>query len=328
MSPQKFAPIQANPVVFVDIRVCECHSRRVTDPTTHIDDTVHIRPVQPGDHIPDDLPTPGPDEDGPHWRRSLLAQIGNHVVGTASLLLSTVTDSYFCEIDITASDRRHGIGRQLYKGLHELRDQPFPVLIRAMRSRPLRRVLADEIGCAVRTQCPAPWIDPPTDEVRDWIARQPVPDGYATVTMSEQPTDKVLQAWTTCYVGVHAPFGTVHRDRVPLAWEGYSSTLDPVASILTLDRAGTIVAFSLVSPEVWDGRTMIVAETVQLDQPDGTDLLKTTVATSLAVLAQRGTHRVQLEGHTTDPHIPALIDSLPSQGSDPMDILELDPPAA
>ena len=71
---------------------------------------------------------------------------------------------------------------------------------------------------------------------------------------------------------------------------------------------------------------MIVSETVHCDQPDGSQLLKATVAASLAVLAQRGVHCVEFEGHITDPHTPDLFESLPSAGADPMDILELDAP--
>lgn len=195
-----------------------------------------------------------------------------------------------------------------------------------MRSQPLRRAFADSLGCSVRTRCPEPWIDPPADSARQWIKQQGLPGGYTTITMAEQPAAKVLDAWTTYYVWAHEPFGTVHADKVPMSWEGYSKGLDPKASMLTLDHKGMIVAFSLVSPDVWDGRTMIVSETVQHDQPDGNQLLKATVARSLSVLGQRGVHRVELEGHTTDPHSPDLVNSLPADDGDPMDILELDPP--
>lgn len=304
-----------------------CDSHRVTHSKTNTDGMVRIRPVRPGDAIPGDLPSLRPDEDGPRWRRSLVAQVANQIIGTASLARASVTDCYFCEINVTAPHRRRGIGTQLYKEIHRLRAQPFPVLTRAMRSQPLRRAFADSLGCTVRTHCPEPGIDPPTDEAQRWIAQQHLPHGYSTVTMAEQPTDEVLRAWTTYYVWAHQPFGTVHADQVPLAWEGYSRGLDPAASMITLDQAGTIVAFSLVSPDAWDGRTMIVSETVEPDQPGGTDLLKATVAASLAVLARRNVHRVELEGHTTDPHSPALVASLPPGDSDPMDILELRPPS-
>ncbi len=73
---------------------------------------------------------------------------------------------------------------------------------------------------------------------------------------------------------------------------------------------------------------MIVSETVQVDQADGDALLAATVAGSLEALAERGIRLVELEGHTTDPHSPALVASLPTIGADPMDMVRLDLPGA
>lgn len=299
----------------------------MTISSPHSADPVHIRNLRASTHVPSDLPTPRPDEDGPRWRRNLVALDGADVIGTATLALAPVTDSYFCEITVLPSHRRRGIGTQLYEAMYQSRTHPFPVLTRAMQSQPLRRTFAESLGCKVRTHCPEPWIDPPTDQAQQWINQQDLPDGYTTVTLAEQPVQQVLQAWTTYYVWAHEPFGTVHADKVPLTWEGYSQGLDPAASMLTLDQDRNIIAFSFVSPDVWDGRTMIVSEAVQHDQPDGSQLLKATVARSLMRLADRCVHRVELEGHSTDPHSPDLVNSLPDGEGDPMDILELDAPA-
>ncbi|HEY9290900.1 MAG TPA: GNAT family N-acetyltransferase [Microlunatus sp.] len=300
----------------------------MTNSTPRSGDAVQIRNLQASDQVPSELPTPRPDEDHPRWRRTLLAIDSGNIVGTAALALATVTDSYFCEINVLPTQRRQRIGTRLYAAIYQRRDHPFPVLTRAMRSQPLRRTFAESLGSKVRTHCPEPWIDPPTDQAQQWINQQSLPGGYTTVTMAEQPTQKILQAWTTYYVWAHEAFGTVHANKVPLTWEGYSQGLDPAASMITLDQEGRIVAFSLVSPDVWDGRTMIVSETVQHDQPDGSQLLKATVAQSLSVLGERGVHRVELEGHSTDPHSPDLVNSLPAGEGDPMDILELDSPTS
>lgn len=47
------------------------------------------------------------------------------------------------------------------------------------------------------------------------------------------------------------------------------------------------------------------------------------MAASLQVLGERGTHLVELEGHTTDTHSPALVAGLPPHEADPMDLLRL-----
>lgn len=288
---------------------------------------IWIRAVEAGDRVPDDLPALRPDEDSPGWRRTRVAhavhQAGDQIVGTASVALSAATDTYFCEIDVVPRYRRQGIGTRLYAAIHQLTDPRFPVLARAMDSHPLRRQFAESLGYSVLTRCPAPWIDPPSPAAQQWAATQTLPDGYASDIIGDEPLALVKEAWLTYFAWAHEPFGTVHVDRIPQMWDQYSPGVDPAASAITYSPEGSIVAFSLVSPDAWDGRTFIVAETVDRGQSDGAQLLRATVATSLMVLAERGTHRVQLEGHTTDPHTPDLARSLPPAGSDPMDILKL-----
>lgn len=288
--------------------------------------TIRIRDLAAGDRVPDDLPAPLPDEDGPHWRRTRVAVADEQIVGIARIALSATTDSYFCEIDVLPDHRRQGIGTQLYAAVHQLSDPRFPVLARAMDSFPLRRLFAESLGCSVAVHCPSPWIDPPSPQARSWVAEQQLPEGHRTTVVDDQPSDAVKDAWVASCSWAYQTFGTVHPDRLPQEWDRYSKGIDPTVSTVTLDRGDTIVAFSLVSPDAWDGRTFVVAETVRRDQPDGSRLLGATVAASISALAERGTRRVQLEGHSTDPHIPDVMRSLPPAGSDPMDILRLDPP--
>jgi hypothetical protein len=137
----------------------------------------------------------------------------------------------------------------------------------------------------------------------------------------------VQRAWAIHYDWVHRPFGTVQTDCLPQIWVEYSLGLDPDSSMVSIDSStGEIVALSLVTPEAWDGRTMIVSETVHRDQADGHHLLRAAVAAALDVLAHKRTLLVDLEGHSTDPHSPALVSSLPTVGGDPMGILKLAPP--
>jgi hypothetical protein len=138
---------------------------------------------------------------------------------------------------------------------------------------------------------------------------------------------QVQRAWAIHYDWVHRPFGTVQTDCLPQIWVEYSLGLDPDSSMVSIDSStGEIVALSLVTPEAWDGRTMIVSETVHRDQADGHHLLRAAVAAALDVLAHKRTLLVDLEGHSTDPHSPALVSSLPTVGGDPIDILKLAPP--
>ena len=286
-----------------------------------------IRSLLPDDDVVDGLPTPRPDADTPQWHRTRVAIADGQVVGFASLTLAPEIDWYFCEVTVSPDYRRRGIGTRLYAAVYELTDRSFPVVTRAMSSQPVRRRFAEFIGCSTLVHCPEPWIDPTSTAGREWITQQQLPGGYQTVAMDELPIERVEQAWATYFEWAHRPFGTVHTEYLPQVWAQYSAGLDPDASRLSIESStGAIVALSLVTPDAWDGRTMIVSETVHEEQRQGDQLLGATIAASLSTLADQGIRRVELEGHSTDPHSPQIVRTLPAAGGDPMDILELAPP--
>ena len=286
---------------------------------------VEIRAPRDDDSVVDGVPLPRPGDDT--WHRTRVAIADGQVVGSASLTHAPVTDWYFCEVTVVPQYRRRGIGTRLYAAVYELTDRSSPVVTRAMNSRPVRRRFAESIGCSTLVHCPAPWIDPTSTAGREWIAQQQLPGGYRTVAMDELPIERVEQAWSSYFGWAHRPLGPVHTDHLPQYWTRYSDGLDPDASRLSIDSStGAIVALSLVTPDAWDGRTMIVSETVHEDQRQGDQLLAATIAGSLSRLADQGIRRVELEGHSTDAHSPQIVRTLPAGGGDPMDILKLAPP--
>ncbi|SDD20661.1 Acetyltransferase (GNAT) family protein [Auraticoccus monumenti] len=268
------------------------------------------------------MPPLRPSSDDP-WRRSLVAERDGVAVGTATIALAAVTDTYFCEVHVTEPLRRQGIGTELYRAACTAAARPLPVIGRAMGSQPLRRQFAESIGCEVAVHCPEPWADPTTEPWRRWIDEHPVPAGYRVAPVREHDPAAVEAAWSSYFTWSHTPFGDVRTERLPQAWLRYSAGLDRDLSMVASDAHGQPVALSLVSPDVWDGRTLVVSETVQRDQPAGTTLLQAVVAASLRVLGQRGTRLVELEGHSTDTHSPELVASLPPHEADPMDLLRL-----
>ena len=288
---------------------------------------LEIRTLRDDDSVVDGLLTPRPDADTPQWQRTRVAITDGQVVGSASLTLALVTDWYFCEVTVVSAYRRRGIGTRLYAAVYELTDRSIPVVTRAMSSQRIRRRFAEFIGCSTLVHCPEPWIDPTSTAGREWITQQQLPGGYRTVAMEELPIERVEQAWATYFEWAHRPFGTVHTDHLPQLWTRYSDGLDQGASRLSIETAtDAIVALSLVTPDAWDGRTMIVSETVYEEQRHGDQLLGATIAASLSRLADQGIGRVELEGHSTDAHSPQIVQTIPAGGGDPMDILKLAPP--
>jgi hypothetical protein len=286
-----------------------------------------IRALRDDDSVVDGVLTPLPDVDTPQWQRTRVAIADGQVVGSASLTLAPVTDWYFCEVTVVPEYRRRALGTRLYAAVYELTDRSIPVVTRAMSSQPVRRRFAEFIGCSTLVHCPEPWIDPTSTAGREWITQRQLPGGYQTVAMEELSIERVEQAWATYFEWAHRPFGTVHTDQLPQLWAQYSDGLDPDASRLSIESStGAIVALSLVTPDAWDGRTMIVSETVHEEQRHGDQLLAATIAASLSRLADQGIRRVELEGHSTDAHSPEIVRTIPAGGGDPMDILKLAPP--
>jgi GNAT superfamily N-acetyltransferase len=284
---------------------------------------LHLRPLHGGDGVSMDLPVPPIDQDSPRWRRSVVAVDHDQLVGVGWISLASVTDTYFVEVHVVHDHRRRGVGTALFEAVCARADQPFPVCARVMSSQPWRRAFAESLGCAVRIQYPGPWIDPTSEPARAWADQQLLPSGYRTGSMAEVEVERVIEAWATYYEWIHRPFGAVRPERIRDQWDPYASGLDPQLSMITTNDSGTLVAFSLVSPDGWQGRTFVVSETVDPEQPDGEALLLATVAASVRALDRRGLRLVELEGHSTDPHSPTLVRSLPPGGGDPMDIVEL-----
>jgi GNAT superfamily N-acetyltransferase len=286
---------------------------------------VQFRALQADDEIADGLQLPAADRGGPGWRRTLAAVAEGQVVGFATLALSPATDAYFCDVSVTPAFRRRGIGTALFTAVQQLADRPRPILGRVMSSQPVRRHFAEHLGGSVLVHCPMPSIDPTSPAGRSWTAAQRLPQGYQATPMVDVPVEDVRAAWSAYFTWAHQPFGSIQTDALPAVWDGYRSGVDDTLSYLCRDTRGQIAALSLVSPEVWDGRTFVVAETVHRDQPLGVDLLAAAVAASLRALADRGVRRVEIEGHSTDSHIPQLFRTLPAGPRDPLDIYVFTP---
>ena len=281
---------------------------------------VQVRPLQAGEKIAEGLPSPPPDSEDPRWRRTVVAVAEGQAVGFATLALNPATDTYMCEVGVSPAFRRRGIGTRLFTGVQQVADHRLPIVGRVMSSQPIRRPFAEHLGGSVLLHCPMPSIDPTSAAGQQWTAAQRLPDGYQTTRMTDVPAEEVQAAWSAYYSWAHQPLGPTQADALPTVWEDYRSGIDDTLSYLCRHADGQIVAFSFVSPEVWDGRTFIVAETANRDQPHGVAVLQATLAASLRALADRGIQRVEIEGHSTDPHISQLFETLPTGPSDPLDI--------
>ncbi|MFX4270725.1 GNAT family N-acetyltransferase [Propionibacteriaceae bacterium Y1685] len=281
-----------------------------------------VRPLRRGDEVADDLPRPRQDDPSSGKRRSLVAVREDLVIGSGSMTLAPGVESYFAEVRVSAGHRRKGVGTALFDALFALvGPMRVPVVGRVMASQPQRRAFADSLGCTVLAHCPVPYVAPTADEVRAWASLQSVPAGWLIAPIGDLDDDQLASAWADLFTWTHQPFGRVMLDQLPQMWTSYRVGCDPAVSTVCLDSDGRVVALSLVSLEAWEHHNLMVTETVRRDQPNGAAAVAAVVAGSLTQLANRGVTTVEIEGHSTDVHISELIESLPTSGSDPMDIM-------
>lgn len=228
-------------------------------------------------------------------------------------------DAYWLEIDGPPA-----LTRPLYDELRRLWPESWPVWWRATASRPDRLEFARAAGFEVVVRCPVPRVDVTSVEVQAWIADH---TGDIEVRTAEScPTDELLDAWASYYEWVHAGWlpvisSDVVRERLAT---GLARGLDHSLTTIAV-RHGRIAALAQVFPDVWDGRTsLICAETVHRDEPDGRALVGAAIADSLRRIAESGRTTVDFEGHDIDPHYGPLAATLPALSADPLYLLKVD----
>lgn len=271
----------------------------------------------------DGITAPPSDTDDPGWRRSLAAaDIDGLQLGVVTVSAAPATRSYFFEATVSPDQQRNGIGTQLAAAARELvrqTDPTAPLLGRAMPSHPHRERFLRHLGATPFITCPMPRVDATETAVQSWNDAQPIPEFIELMPLSAVDEVTVAAAWVDYFTWAHQPFGQVNTDAVPDTWTSLRAGLDLKLSIIARDsQTGRIRGFSLVRPDVWDGRTFIVSETTHPDDPDAMPILRAALAASLRGLAGRGATRIEIEGHSTDPHLPQLANELPAEFVDSM----------
>lgn len=271
-------------------------------------------------------PAHGEPLDGARWRRTVVAEVGDAVVGAGSLGQNTMhRQAYWLEIDVEESaGGLPALGPPIYDRLRRLRPESWPVWWRAMASRPERLEFAQRAGFEVVVRAPVPRLDPTSAEVQRWIAEHEVAPVAEVHSAERCTTDDLLDAWASYYVWAHAswfPVISIDVVRESLA-TGLIRGLDRSLTTIAI-RHGRIAALAQVFPDVWDGQTSLMcAETVHRDEPDGQALVGAVIAASLRRLAASGRTTLDFEGHDIDPHYGPLATTLPAIGTDPLILLK------
>jgi GNAT superfamily N-acetyltransferase len=162
--------------------------------------------VQLRDFADDDVESGlhGPARDGADWRRTVLPEDKDVVVGRGTLVRSPVhRDTCYVDIWVGRRARRRGVGRAIFGALLDRAPEGYVLLGRAMPSQPGRLPFAEALGFSVLMRCPSPQVDPTSGAAARWIGRQRAPAGVSVMSAGERPFDEVLAAWTSLFVWIH-----------------------------------------------------------------------------------------------------------------------------
>jgi GNAT superfamily N-acetyltransferase len=261
----------------------------------------------------------GPDratEDG-RWSRTLVAEVAGEIVGAATLVEHRVhRQRYPCTVDVRSTVRRRGIGSELIRGLREVRPDNRALDARVRTDDERGYGFCRAVGFVPYVECPLWRLDlaPP---VVDVLADHAVRSGVEWRSLADASDSTILDMWVDVYEWIHADWSPIHSRDIArtVLMEGLPA-VDRAASTVAI-RAGRPVALALVVESV------VIAETIRRDEPDGHGLVAGAVASALRTVADRGVSAVIFDGHAVDPHLPAVLTGLPTTSNGRLLFMEL-----
>lgn len=272
----------------------------------------------------------GPDwQEGPRWRRTLVAQHADRLVGAATLATNRVhAGRVSAAIEVGAPWRRCGVGRAL---LAELRSMcPSAVLSVKVRPGSPAHAFAVAAGAAGYQHCPGIRVDAQDPAVRQWCAAIRADgsvDGDDTMSQSSLtavPRPQLEAAFVEQYTWVHQAWSPVTSSQS--LHEVAATTIDELDRELSTGAwvGDRLVAAAFAFRDGDAGNALdVVTETQSPVEPLGSDAVARVVASCLSRTAAAGLGRVEFDGHLSDPHLMPVLRSLPHSGSDPLLLMEL-----
>ncbi|NNG35690.1 GNAT family N-acetyltransferase [Nakamurella aerolata] len=226
-------------------------------------------------------------------------------------------------IEVRPERRREGIGSALLRCLldarHRLRAPRLP-LSGKVRTGSGAAGFAAANGARVYQHCPAPVGDPRSAAMACWFADRDDADAGAVSSLDELPDRLVAQYFRELYLWVHEDWSPADVAALAAISDAAAAECDRrLSSLVRVGGRAAAVVFAFRT----DTDLELVCETLRRDQPDGRRLLARGVARTLQVAAASGVTRVEFDGHTSDPHLAALLADIPLPERHPLDLVEI-----
>lgn len=222
---------------------------------------------------------------------------------------------------MAAGSRRHGLARTLVEQARLDTPEPLPLAGKLRPSDPAGYALLRSFGGRAYQRCPGLCPDPTAAEVRSWAACNASAPGAAP--LSDLPPAEWAELWVRQYLWVHHDWSPAAEQPLRELAVDLVTEADPELSTITV-RGSRVVAVCWVF-DAPDGSVEVVAETTERQVPDGVAAVAAGVARSLSLSAERGVRRAEIDGHVSDPHLAAVLDTFPPVPREPLDLVEIDP---
>lgn len=262
-------------------------------------------------------------QDGQRFRRTLVALAGDQLAGVASVASNRVhAGRLSCAVEVAPRYRRRGVGRTLLGAVRALAPS-MPVAGKVRPGTPAHRFAAAQ-GAMIYQRCPGIELDPRHNAVRTWATGNPARAPLQVSTMVDLGRDRVAAAFVEQYLWVHEVWSPVTAvDALAAIAASTATDIDAglsAAAWLGDELVATVFAFR-------DGahRLEVVAETQQRNHAAGSSALAAALARTVTNAVEQGIERVEFDGHTSDPHLTPLLNTLPHAGNHPLLLMTLDP---
>lgn len=263
----------------------------------------------------------GADRVAPRWKRTVVATIGEELVGAVTVAVNQVHPGRFtCAIDVAQAHRRNRIGTRLLAEARGLRPDDRPLASKVRPSNPAATGLLRAGGGRTYQRCLGQVVDPSAAEVRSWCQKM---GGDVTVTsLTDVAPATIAAAWAQLYCWQHADWSPVGDGAALTQYAADAAReADPQLSAAAW-KGARMTALVTVFREP-EQSVEIVAETVTAEEPDGMKHLAVALARSLTACAAVDVRRAEFDGHVTDPHLAEVLGGLPTIGGNPLDLVEV-----
>jgi GNAT superfamily N-acetyltransferase len=256
-------------------------------------------------------------DDGPRWRRTLVAEVDGRVIGAATVATNRVhTREYNLAVEVASEHRQTGVATALIAATRDARRDPLEMAAKVRPDDAAGVALLRHFAGRITQTCAGMRPDPCSDEIASWCHAVTVPTYVEVRPLGDISSSERERVWIEQYLWVHESWAPADRAGLESLAAQLVSPVDVAASSIAV-RDGVVEAIAWAFDED-DGSFGVGAETATRDVVAGDALVAAVLARTLLQLRERGCRSVEIDGHDGDPHLAPVLATLPPCASAPL----------